>query len=62
MTAVWMLLLLFAGPVVMAAPGALPARETLDYLVEWRLVTAGKAHLVWSATQHHPNSANSANP
>jgi hypothetical protein len=57
-----MLLLLFAGPVVMAAPGALPARETLDYLVEWRLVTAGKAHLVWSATQHHPNSANSANP
>jgi hypothetical protein len=57
-----MLLLLLAGPVVMAAPGALPARETLDYLVEWRLVTAGKAHLVWSATPHHPNSANSANP
>jgi uncharacterized protein DUF3108 len=53
-----MLLLLFAGPVV-AAPGALPARETLHYNVEWRLVTAGKARLAWSAT---PHSANSANP
>jgi hypothetical protein len=48
-----MLLLLFVGPVVAAAPGALPARETLDFTVEWRLVTAGKAHLVWSAAPHH---------
>jgi len=53
-----MLLLLFIGPVV-AAPGALPAREALDYTVEWRLVTAGKARVVWSAASH---SANSANP
>ena len=52
-----MLLLLFAGPVV-AAPGALPARETLHYNVEWRLVTAGKARLAWSATPHSTNSAN----
>lgn len=36
-----------------AAPGALPAREALDYTVEWRLVTAGKARLVWSPTPHH---------
>ena len=28
---------------------ALPSKETLDYRVEWRLVTAGKAHLEWSA-------------
>jgi len=55
MTAVWMLLLLFVGPVVVAAPGALPAREALQYTVEWRLVTAGKARLVWSATPHHSN-------
>jgi len=48
-----MLLLLFVGPVVMAAPNALPARETLHYAVEWRLVTAGKARLVWTATPHH---------
>ncbi len=53
MTAVPMLLLLFAAPAVLAAPAALPAHESLDYTVEWRLVTAGKAHLVWSATPHH---------
>jgi len=53
MTAVRMLLWLFAGPVVVAAPAALPARETLDYTVEWRLVTAGKARLVWGAAPHH---------
>jgi hypothetical protein len=52
-----MLLLLFVGPIVAAAPGALPARESLEYTVEWRLVTAGKAHLVWSATPRHANSA-----
>jgi Protein of unknown function (DUF3108) len=50
-----MLLLLFAGPLVAAAPSALPAREMLDYTVEWRLVTAGKARLVWGATPHHSN-------
>src|SRR5262249_59640673 len=27
----------------------LPARETLSYAVEWRLVTAGKARLDWTA-------------
>ena len=53
MTAVWMLLLLFLGPAVMAAPSALPPREVLQYTVEWRLVTAGKARLAWSATPHH---------
>ncbi len=56
MTAVRMLLLLFVGPVV-AAPGALPARETLQYTVEWRLVTAGKARLIWSATPRQQNSS-----
>jgi hypothetical protein len=48
-----MLLLLFVGPTVVAAPGALPAHESLDYAIEWRLVTAGKAHLVWSAALAH---------
>ncbi len=28
---------------------ALPSKEVLDYRIEWRLVTAGKAHLNWSA-------------
>src|ERR1022692_2373564 len=31
-------------------PGALPAKETLDYSIEWRLVTAGHAKLEWYAT------------
>jgi hypothetical protein len=31
-------------------PGVLPAKETLDYSIEWRLVTAGHAQLEWYAT------------
>ncbi len=53
MKAVWMLLLACGSAGLAAAPVNLPGRETLDYNVEWRLVTAGKAHLVWSATPHH---------
>ena len=30
---------------------SLPARETLYYTVEWRLITAGKAKLEWTAEQ-----------
>ncbi len=32
---------------VAAQTGQLPAREALDYTVEWRLVTAGKAQIRW---------------
>ena len=53
MPAVWILLLFFLTPA--NAPGALPQREDLQYTVEWRLITAGKARLVWSATPHHSN-------
>jgi hypothetical protein len=53
MTAFKMLLVLSVGPFVVAAPGPLPARETLEYTIEWRLVTAGKAHLAWTPTPHH---------
>ncbi|HEY3835922.1 MAG TPA: DUF3108 domain-containing protein [Bryobacteraceae bacterium] len=31
-------------------PGILPAKETLDYDIEWRLGTAGHAKLEWYAT------------
>jgi Protein of unknown function (DUF3108) len=53
MTAIWTKLLLLVGPVMVAAPSALPPREVLQYTVEWRLITAGKARLLWSATPHH---------
>ena len=49
-----MLLLLLCGSGVIAAPGQLPAQEILDYTVEWRLITAGKARLAWGPT-HHSN-------
>ena len=41
-------LLLFAP---LASPQSLPARETLYYTVEWRLITAGKARLDWTSGQ-----------
>jgi hypothetical protein len=48
-----MLLLLCGEALIAATPSVLPPKETLDYNIEWRLVTAGKAHLIWSATAHH---------
>jgi hypothetical protein len=41
-------LLVFAP---LASPQSLPARETLYYTVEWRLITAGKAKLEWISEQ-----------
>jgi len=34
----------------LAKPQALPYREKLDYNVEWRLITAGKAQVDWTET------------
>jgi hypothetical protein len=44
-----LLALLVLAP--LASPQSLPARETLYYTVEWRLITAGKAKLEWSSEQ-----------
>src|ERR1039458_320370 len=41
-------LLVFAP---LASPQTLPARETLSYTVEWRLITAGTAKLEWTSEQ-----------
>jgi len=41
-------LLVFAP---LASPQNLPAKETLYYTVEWRLITAGKAKLEWTSEQ-----------
>jgi len=48
---VW--LLLVCTP--LASPQtSLPAKEVLNYNIEWRLITAGKARMEWSATQPRP--------
>jgi hypothetical protein len=43
------ILLLLAAGGAFAQTSPLPASETLNYRVEWRLITAGKARLDWSA-------------
>ncbi|MGA2773875.1 MAG: DUF3108 domain-containing protein [Bryobacteraceae bacterium] len=47
-------LLVFAP---LAPPQSLPARETLSYTVEWRLITAGKVKLEWTSEQRPPAGA-----
>ena len=45
--------LLLLVPISLAFPqsNALPARETLTYNIEWRLITAGKARVQWVASE-----------
>ncbi|MGA2271239.1 MAG: DUF3108 domain-containing protein [Bryobacteraceae bacterium] len=43
-----LLALLVFAPLASPQSNSLPARETLYYTVEWRLVTAGKARLEWT--------------
>src|SRR5690349_14455429 len=49
----WLALLCARAPVaadgVAGAARSLPAKETLTYSIEWRLITAGKARMEWSA-------------
>lgn len=45
----WMLLFQAAFPNLFAQTGPLPPKETLYYNVEWRLITAGKAKVEWTA-------------
>jgi hypothetical protein len=44
-----LLALLVLAP--LASSQGLPAKETLSYTVEWRLITAGKARLEWTSEQ-----------
>jgi hypothetical protein len=43
----WLLLSVCAP--ALAQSGSLPGRESLQYAVEWRLITAGRARLDWSS-------------
>ena len=45
-----MSLLLVSTPLAFPQNNPLPARETLTYSIEWRLITAGKATVEWAAT------------
>ena len=56
--AAWLALVL--ARVAGSEPG-LPAKETLNYTIEWRLITAGKARLVWSAAPKPGSTAWQAN-
>lgn len=52
--AAWCLAVLVCAPVSFSASSAaervaLPAKETLNYSIEWRLITAGRAQLDWRA-------------
>jgi hypothetical protein len=50
----WLLLLLLIGARLAPAQSSpLPAKETLEYNIEWRLITAGKATIEWNATSAH---------
>jgi hypothetical protein len=42
-------MLLACASFALAQSGGLPAREILSYNVEWRLITAGKARVEWTA-------------
>jgi hypothetical protein len=42
-------MLLACAPYALAQSGSLPSREVLSYNVEWRLITAGKARVEWTA-------------
>jgi hypothetical protein len=39
-----------AQPPALVPAGPPPSTEDLRYTIEWRLITAGKAHLAWAAT------------
>jgi hypothetical protein len=53
-----LLALLVLAP--LASPQSLPARETLYYTIEWRLITAGKAKLEW-ISEPHPSTGPQVN-
>ena len=43
-------LFLACAPLGLAQSSSLPAKETLTYNIEWRLITAGTARLEWAAS------------
>lgn len=44
-----LMLLLFLVPAASPQNGSVPAKQTLSYSIEWRLITAGKARIDWTA-------------
>lgn len=45
-----LVVLLACSPIANSQSFGLPSREKLDYNIEWRLITAGKAHVEWNET------------
>jgi len=46
----WLWMLLVSPPLVWPQSFSLPSKEVLSYNIEWRLITAGKAQMEWTAT------------
>ena len=44
-----LLVVLTLSPLANSQSGSLPRKESLSYTIEWRLITAGKARMDWSA-------------
>src|SRR4051812_22463834 len=44
-----LLVLFAASPLAKSQGPTLPARESLSYNIEWRLISAGKARLDWTS-------------
>jgi hypothetical protein len=53
-----LLLLLLPSPLAFPQSNPLPARETLTYTIEWRLITAGKATVQWATTGRDTSQIN----
>ncbi len=49
------------APLASPQSNSLPSKETLSYTIEWRLITAGKARLEWTAVAPSAHSGGQVN-
>src|SRR5689334_14498160 len=47
----WLLPLVCASAAIPQSSSSIPVKETLHYNIEWRLISAGKARMEWTAAQ-----------
>ncbi|MBZ5580435.1 MAG: DUF3108 domain-containing protein [Acidobacteriia bacterium] len=54
----WLWVVLVCTPLAWPQSASLPAKETLSFNIEWRLITAGKARMEWNSSAS-PSTAGS---